>query len=77
MEMNIERITDALKEAGCTSCEIDVAKKLFETEQTDEMIRHFKKCRCTLVDEMHESQRRVDRMDFLIWKTEKSIRSAQ
>jgi hypothetical protein len=74
MEINIERIADALKDAGCTSCEIDVAKKLFETEQTDELIRHFKKCRCVLMEEMHESQRKVDRMDFLIWNTEKIIR---
>ena len=28
-------------------------------------------CRCGLIDEMHESQRKVDRMDYLIRKAEK------
>lgn len=77
MEMSIERIADALKAAGCTSCEIDVAKRLYETKQTDGLIRHFKKCRCALMEQMHESQRKVDRMDYLIWNTEKSAKAAK
>ena len=40
---------------------------LSEIGLTDEQ----KKCRCGLIDEMHESQRKVDRMDYLIRKAEK------
>ena len=29
------------------------------------------KCRCDLVEEMHDSQRKVDRMDYLIRQAQK------
>ncbi len=47
------------------------ARLLYESGQTDELVRYLKKCRCSLKDEMHESQRRVDRMDYLIRRAEK------
>ena len=47
------------------------ARKLYDLGQNAELIRYLKKCRCGLIDEMHESQRKVDRMDYLIWTTEK------
>jgi hypothetical protein len=43
-----------------------------EAGKTDELIRHLRRCRSELVDTMHESRRRVDRMDTLIRQAEKT-----
>ena len=70
-----ERLKDfcaALSEAGCGRSAIEGAARLMEAGQADELIRHLRRCRCELVDAMHESQRRVDRMDRLIRQAEKT-----
>ena len=36
----------------------------------NEIIHCLRKCRCSLMDDLRESQRRVDRMDRLIRMTE-------
>ena len=36
------------------------------------MIRYFRKCRCIRMDELHETQRKVDRLDYLIRQTAKA-----
>ncbi len=69
--MEMKTMTDNLMVAGCEKRDTEIAEKLYESGQKDELIRFFKKCRCILVDEMHESQRKVDRMDYLIRRTEK------
>ena len=69
--MEMKAMLDNLTDAGCGKRATEIAKKLYESGQKDELIRFFKICRCTLVDEMHESQRKVDRMDYLIRRTEK------
>ena len=47
---------------------------LYETGSYDEMLHQMKVQRCVLIDEMHESQRKVDRMDFLIRNQEKQMK---
>ena len=71
MDMKLNAMLENLADAGCGQQEIDNAARLYEAGQVDELVRHFKRCRCILLDEMHESQRKVDRMDFLIRRTEK------
>ena len=69
-----DRLNDffmGLADAGCEQSAIERAARLMEAGQTDELIRHLRRCRCELVDAMHESQRRVDRMDTLIRQAEK------
>lgn len=34
-------------------------------------IRNLQKCRCHLMDELHDSQKKVDNMDFLIRQIQK------
>ncbi len=69
--MEKKTMIDNLMDAGCEKRDTEIAEKLYESGQKDELIRFFKICRCTLVDEMHESQRKVDRMDYLIRRVEK------
>ena len=71
----IEQLIQGLSDAGCSA---EAARKigaLFETGSYDEMLHQMKKQRCVLVDQMHESQRRVDCLDFLIRQTEKEIKT--
>ena len=73
-----ERLNDfctGLADAGCEGFAIEGAARLMEAGQRDELIRHLRRCRCELVDAMHESQRRVDRMDRLIRQAEKEWRT--
>ena len=45
---------------------------LYESDAHDELVRFLRLQRCALVEEMHESQRRVDRMDYLIRQSKKN-----
>lgn len=71
--VELKNMIKDLSNLGCKNEYGDVAIKLYETGQGEELIRYLKKCRCSLVDEMHESQRRVDRIDMLIRQVEKEI----
>lgn len=72
-----ERLTDmtlALSDAGCRPDAIEKAERLLKAGRTEELIRHLRLCRCDLMDDLHETQRRVDRMDYMIRQTEKQSR---
>lgn len=66
-------IMDSLTDIGCEDEQKLKANALYESGRIEELIRYLKKCRCGLMDEMHESQRKVDRMDYLIRRTEKEL----
>ena len=69
-----EQLIQGLSDAGCSTDMAERIGALYETGSFNEMLHQMKKQRCVLIDEMHESQRRVDRMDFLIRNQEKQIR---
>ncbi len=71
--MELKEMTGVLTDLGCSSDQKETAKRMYDTGQIEDLIIYLKKCRCTLMDEMHESQRKVDRMDFLIRKAEKCV----
>ena len=73
MEKELKDMIKNLSDSGCEGTDVDMLMKLYANGQTKELIRLLKRCRCVLMDEMHKSQRKVDRMDLLIRKTEKSI----
>ena len=63
----IENLTDN----GCSKEGVSRAKALYEAKDMDGLIKHLRKYRCDLVEEMHDSQRKVDRMDYLIRQVQK------
>ena len=69
--MDLKMMIDILSEIGLTDEQKRTAGKLYDMGQNAEVIRYLKKCRCGLIDAMLESQRKVDRMDYLIRKAEK------
>ena len=73
MNKELETILNNLSDAGCGDEELQKARQLYEAGDTQALIRYFRKCRCNLMEKLHESQRKVDRLDFLIRQTAKAI----
>ena len=73
MKEELEKILTNLSDAGCQSEELEKARKLYEAGDTEALFRYFRKCRCSRMEELHESQRKVDCLDYLIRQTAKAI----
>ena len=73
--MNLkEQLIQGLSDAGCSAETAKRIGSLYEAGSFNEVLHQMKLQRCVLIDEMHESQRRVDRMDFLIRHQEKQMK---
>ena len=73
--MNLkEQLIQGLSDAGCSAETAKRIGSLYEAGSFNEVLHQMKLQRCVLIDEMHESQRRVDRMDFLIRDQEKQMK---
>ncbi|MBQ8092577.1 MAG: hypothetical protein IJ242_03270 [Clostridia bacterium] len=70
-----EWLTQGLSDAGCSAKDASVICSLYEAGRYSEMLYQTKKQRSRLMDAMHESQRRVDCMDYLILRQKKQIQS--
>ena len=68
----LKKILNNLLDAGCGSEELEKAKQIYDAGDTEALIRYFRKCRCSRMEELHESQRKVDCLDFLIRRTVKA-----
>ena len=60
-----------LKDAGCSAQTIEKVCRLYGNGQVQDAIKTLRKHRCGLMDSLHESQERVDCLDFLVWQMEK------
>ena len=61
-----ETLKNCMKDAGMSQEAVTKAIELYQRDARDELVRFLRLQRCELVEEMHESQRRVDRMDYVI-----------
>ena len=73
MNVQKENLVIALSDAGFSQEAIEKTERLWEAGRTKDLIRHLRICRCELMDILHESQKRVDRVDTLIRQTEKTM----
>ena len=73
MNVQKENLVIALSDSGFKQEVIEKAERLWETGRTQDLIRHLRICRCELMDILHESQKRVDRVDTLIRQTGKTM----
>ncbi len=69
----LDQMLSNLADAGCGQEELEHAAQLYETGDAEALLRHFRKCRSRRMDELHEVQRKVDRLDFLIRQRTKAI----
>ena len=69
-----EQLIQGLFDAGCSPETAEKIGTLYEAGCYGEVLHRMKVQRCLLIDEMHESQRKVDRIDFLIRHQEKQMK---
>ena len=74
--MDLKRLKQNLSDAGCSDTAAKDIIRMCEAGDMEGAIRIMKKDRCRLMDELHESGRKVDCLDFLIRLTEKEIKQA-
>ena len=68
-----EHLAQGLTDAGCSREAVEGICSLYQAGDYAGMLRQMRKQRCVLVDAMHESQKKVDRMDYLIHHQEKRM----
>lgn len=73
MNTQKENLVIALSDAGFRQEAIETAERLWAAGRARDLIRHLRLCRCELMDILHESQKRVDRVDTLIRQTERTM----
>ena len=64
-----------LLRAGCPECSAQAIEHLLDEKRFHDALHKMRVIRCDLMEELHQSQRRVDCLDFLIRQTEKEIKT--
>ena len=59
-------LTVCLTEAGFDRDTLDEAVRIFESGNKNDLKQFLRSKRCDLIEQMHESQKRIDRVDYLI-----------
>ena len=65
-------IEEWMTDAGCSPSAIRQAESLYQSGQAEELIRCLRVCRCHRLEEIHEKQKQLDRLDMLIRDTKKA-----
>lgn len=73
--MDDVRMKQNLHDAGCDEAVTAEILELYQQGRIQEALLKMKKDRCKLMEQLHESGRKVDCMDYLIRKTEKELRT--
>ena len=64
-------LTDCLADAGFDGDTTSEAVSLYKTGSRDDLKQYLRSKRCDLIEQMHESQRKIDRFDYVIRQTDK------
>lgn len=67
-------IVQNLKDAGFEADEILDICRLHDAGNLKDAVRTLRRRRCDLMEELHESQNRVDCLDYLVYQLEKELR---
>ena len=63
------RMKECMKDAGCSAEAIQRAESLYQSGRAGELVRCLRACRCDALEEIHEKQKQLDRLDMLIRDT--------
>jgi hypothetical protein len=74
--MDLKRLKQNLSDAGCCKKTTEDVIRMCESGNMAGALQMMRKDRCRLMDELHESGRKVDCLDFLIRTTEKEMKLA-
>ncbi len=62
---------ECMTDAGCSKASIQRAERLYQIGNAKDLIRYLRFCRCDALEEIHEKQKKLDRLDMLIRDTGK------
>lgn len=68
-DTEIKAIIEDMRAAGCGSADTDRVMRMHEAGMDEEILICLRKCRCVMIDELHERQRKIDRIDRIIRRT--------
>ena len=74
---DIKAVKHNLLDAGCREQTADIVQQLYLAGRLSDALHEMKVFRCDLMEALHQSQRKVDCLDYLIRETEKEIRVKQ
>lgn len=60
---------ECMKDAGCSAAAIERAESCYQSGRAEELVRCLRACRCDALEELHEKQKQLDRLDLLIRDT--------
>ena len=66
-------LTACMTDAGFSGEAISEAVRLCEAGQKEDLVRFLRVKRCDLIEDLHESQKKVDRFDYMIRQMAKQI----
>lgn len=64
-------LTDCLADAGFDGDTVSKAVRLYKTGSKDDLKQYLRSKRCDLIEQMHENQKKIDRIDYVIQQTGK------
>ncbi len=62
-----------MKDAGCDKEIITKICRLYADGQIQDAVKVLRRHRCSLMEQLHESQNRVDCLDFLVRQMERKV----
>ncbi len=60
---------ECMKDAGCSAEAISRAESFLAAGAVEDLIRCLRSCRCEALEELHQRQKQLDRLDMLIRDT--------
>ena len=60
---------ECMCDAGCSEATIQQAEHFYQNGSAEDLIRCLRSCRCDALEELHEKQKQLDRLDRLIRET--------
>lgn len=59
-------LRSSMQDAGCEESSVRRAEALYGAGARTELIRWLRSCRCRQLEELHEKQKKLDRLDLMI-----------
>ena len=63
-------LTDCLTDVGFDGDTVSKAVRLYKNGSKEDLKRYLRLKRCDLIEQMHESQKKFDRFDYMIRQTD-------
>ncbi|MBR4456572.1 MAG: hypothetical protein IKS32_10150 [Solobacterium sp.] len=70
-------VRETLHDAGCSGQRARMIEQLYQAGQWQDALRQMRLLRCDLLEEVHQGQRKIDCLDFLIQKTRSEMKKEE